>query len=599
MKILSNYSFPGDDEFDICCFSGKFHDRDYESNEKAVTFDEILRNLPTGWEPDVVLFKSLLYSPIPIGIENSPYPTVGLLDDWFSGIDFLPDNCLKFDYICTDIAGINLLKKLGINNTFYWPHFGYNPSLFRKIDGEKRIYDVTFTGNFNPNVQGERLKWLHRIAQLNSKYNIKIFNNVYNEEYAKVLNMSRIVFNRSIKGEMNMRVYEAIACGALLFLEEENLEVRDMLVPDKEVVLYNNDNLEELIDYYLNHEEEREKIATAGHKRIQEYSYPKLFKVLIDKIKSLGITPKENRKKPFFYFNNSMHCDVVQHIISIKPYGYDIFEKIQELITDKNVSHNILNDCSVFLADFQKNVGTVKEKSDFLRQAVTLLDYAGEKMPGYILGDFNKAQILLESNQKDQAEELYKKIAHSENVQDWLCYNGMIYPFNYAFPYFVFWSMCLLDFSPDKSEMAKARHRIIRAFASSRIADIAVINSDNAKAKEYYELAKSQFDSGYFILTPLALIDEDDYEKAKKNIEDAIKLNSFDTNLWRKYIKVLAQNGDSLEAKRFADNSILCLSRIQDEGEVKQRLSSVLNEHDKVKDVIDDFVQLRQLMDIM
>ena len=38
----------------------------------------------------------------------------------------------------------------------------------------------------------------------------------YFEEMAKIYSASRLVFNRSIKNDVNMRVFEAVACGSLL-----------------------------------------------------------------------------------------------------------------------------------------------------------------------------------------------------------------------------------------------------------------------------------------------------------------------------------------------------------------------------------------------
>src|SRR5437667_99589 len=38
----------------------------------------------------------------------------------------------------------------------------------------------------------------------------------YFEEMARIYSASRVVFNRSIKNDVNMRVFEAVACGSLL-----------------------------------------------------------------------------------------------------------------------------------------------------------------------------------------------------------------------------------------------------------------------------------------------------------------------------------------------------------------------------------------------
>ena len=67
-----------------------------------------------------------------------------------------------------------------------------------------KVYDVTIVGNLNHEVQRERSRWLARIAQLSDRYNVRILGGIYGEEYTRVLNQSKITFNRSIRGEMNI-----------------------------------------------------------------------------------------------------------------------------------------------------------------------------------------------------------------------------------------------------------------------------------------------------------------------------------------------------------------------------------------------------------
>src|SRR5262249_51179957 len=87
----------------------------------------------------------------------------------------------------------------------------------------------------------------------------------------------RIVFNRSARGECNMRAFETTAAGALLFQEADNCEVSNYFVPGQEFVAYTDANLEELLEYYLIHEEERRAIAEAARDKVQAYGYEALW----------------------------------------------------------------------------------------------------------------------------------------------------------------------------------------------------------------------------------------------------------------------------------------------------------------------------------
>ena len=69
-------------------------------------------------------------------------------------------------------------------------------------------------GNLSATVQRERAPWLARVARLADRCRVRIAGGVYGEEYTRLMNATRITFNRSIRGEMNMRCYEAAACGS-------------------------------------------------------------------------------------------------------------------------------------------------------------------------------------------------------------------------------------------------------------------------------------------------------------------------------------------------------------------------------------------------
>src|SRR5438552_10472209 len=45
----------------------------------------------------------------------------------------------------------------------------------------------------------------------------------------------------------------------------------------QECVLYDEDNLEELLEYYLDHEEERRCIAEAARQRVREFTFERLW----------------------------------------------------------------------------------------------------------------------------------------------------------------------------------------------------------------------------------------------------------------------------------------------------------------------------------
>jgi len=148
-----------------------------------------------------------------------------------------------------------------------WLTYACDPEIQKKFCLSK-IYDVVFIGNTNAKIYPERIKMLKLIGE---KFNLKVFNGVYGEGMAKIYSQAKIVFNKSADGEINMRVFEALSCGGLLLTDRLKQEVglEEIFEDKKHLVLYDNGNdLLEKIDYYLEHETEREEIALTGHREV-------------------------------------------------------------------------------------------------------------------------------------------------------------------------------------------------------------------------------------------------------------------------------------------------------------------------------------------
>ena len=78
---------------------------------------------------------------------------------------------------------------------------------------------------------------------------------------------SKLVFNYAIRNDINMRVFEALGAGRCLLTNAIRDNGFEELFRDREhlVVYHSPQELWELLDYYLTHDEEREAIARRGH----------------------------------------------------------------------------------------------------------------------------------------------------------------------------------------------------------------------------------------------------------------------------------------------------------------------------------------------
>ena len=242
----------------------------------ADNWDSFCERLPDGWRPDVVVL-SLAYQSVPGWLWSAPVPLVVLAADaplqWHWYRRALP----HVERVLADAPTVARLVRQGIAHARPANLFGLAATFLEERPEEDRPTDILFIGNTHPAVQRQRLSWLGRLARLRGRWNVHIDTNVFGDEYIAQLRRARIVFNRSTRGECNRRVFEAAACGALLFQESTNVEVPALFRDRQECVFYNDDNLESLLEYYLEHEDERRAIAAAARARVADFTFEKLW----------------------------------------------------------------------------------------------------------------------------------------------------------------------------------------------------------------------------------------------------------------------------------------------------------------------------------
>ncbi len=143
------------------------------------------------------------------------------------------------------------------------PHLaGGTPALpgVRRPQHAAKQFDVSFVGHFCPGPRNELLELIRR------SFPNHFIGQAYFGEMARIYSASRIVFNRSIKNDVNMRVFEALACGSLLITNDlaENGQA-ELFQNGVHLVTYREpEEAIEKIRYYLAHEAEREKNAAVG-----------------------------------------------------------------------------------------------------------------------------------------------------------------------------------------------------------------------------------------------------------------------------------------------------------------------------------------------
>ncbi|MBC7542262.1 MAG: glycosyltransferase [Candidatus Sericytochromatia bacterium] len=294
MRILTGPVSPDErDVFDLLADADDADTRLFADDGRP--FAEVLAELPKGWVPDAVVVWNPEYRLLPPGLADCPYPLVLLCTDWnvrLSGVVA----CLPMaDQIFIDRRGVAALQGWGLTRVDYWPLYAVDPAKVRHQPDQPIRYDISFIGNFNHAIHEERSHWLARLARLSNRYRVAVLTGVYGEAYGDVLSQSRIVFNHSVRGEMNVRAYEAAAAGRLLMMEAGNAEVRDYLEDGVSCVLYDAESFDAQVAALLADPETCDRIGQAGHVRLSGETYDGHWARLQTQLAAMSWPPPADR----------------------------------------------------------------------------------------------------------------------------------------------------------------------------------------------------------------------------------------------------------------------------------------------------------------
>ena len=175
---------------------------------------------------------------------------------------------------------------------------GFDARVLDRLEPQDSEFEVTFVGGFAPS-HTDRIKWLERLL---AEVEIDVFGygventpaeslirkhhrgELWGWKMYETLQRSRITLNRhagiDIRGRVdprfanNMRLYEATGVGTCLITEERKT-LADMFEVGQEVVAYRDENdCVAKIRYYLDHEDERVRIAQSGQRRtLRDHTY--------------------------------------------------------------------------------------------------------------------------------------------------------------------------------------------------------------------------------------------------------------------------------------------------------------------------------------
>jgi glycosyltransferase involved in cell wall biosynthesis len=213
--------------------------------------------------------------------------------EWF---DFARESDLVF---CASEYGFKIHKEKGIRSEIL--RFAVDDKLFKPIT-KNRILDLVFIGR---NLYDREKKFSKMILPLIKKYGKKIHLFGFGWEKFKdiccvhepvfwylqplIYSCSKISLNvHRFSYIVNFRTFETLACKTFLLSDYIN-ELEKLFENKRDIVMaYDEKEIIELAQYYLDDEEEREKIATSGYEKvIKNHTFKHRAKQVYDAIRLL------------------------------------------------------------------------------------------------------------------------------------------------------------------------------------------------------------------------------------------------------------------------------------------------------------------------
>ena len=189
--------------------------------------------------------------------------------------ELTPDN----DMIWTVSDKFNPMN-LPLNHIMMW--VPQDDQLFRPVEQD---IPVSFIGSIYP----DRASFLDGVKTEIFKAGGQRGNRLTAYEYADLVRRSKISINFAgspcqTYTQCKGRVYEILASKGLL-LESKNKSTSGVFVPGIDYVEFSSvEELDSLIEYYLNNEDERIKIATSGFDRYQNHTSKKFWNFVLNRI---------------------------------------------------------------------------------------------------------------------------------------------------------------------------------------------------------------------------------------------------------------------------------------------------------------------------
>ena len=229
--------------------------------ENGAHIRDILGALPPDFTPDVIVYHDdsnpVLYVS---GLEDSPVPLLFYSVDCHIHRERHKIYSGLFDRVLVAQKDFVEPFKEACPNTQWFPLWSRvhpDPSTLRDIP-------VAFRGCLNAKINKKRVDFFRELGTL-----VPLDSGT--GPFCDTFRRAKIVINQAIGRDINFRVFEAMACGAMLVTPEIPNGQQDLFQPGVHLIEYADGDVNDAaakIMHYLQHDAERETIAAAGRELV-------------------------------------------------------------------------------------------------------------------------------------------------------------------------------------------------------------------------------------------------------------------------------------------------------------------------------------------
>ncbi|RJP79186.1 MAG: hypothetical protein C4524_05670 [Candidatus Zixiibacteriota bacterium] len=236
-----------------------------------VPLSQVLEACP--FDPDVILYSDSIDLRLAfLGWEKVEVPTV------FYGIDSPMNRFWQFDLaqvfdltFLDQKASVERLatERPELKDRVHWLPLAADPAVYRKLPLEK-TYDIGFVGTLNSRLRPKR-SWI--IEELKRHFTVTVFEGqgrraLPPENVAAIYNQSRLVLNENLSPGLNLRLFEAMACGSCLLTEASDGSWAELFKDMEHLAVYTPETLVDRAAGLLADDVRREAIAEQGRAEV-------------------------------------------------------------------------------------------------------------------------------------------------------------------------------------------------------------------------------------------------------------------------------------------------------------------------------------------